>query len=103
MGDLRCHPKDRNGLWGDLGKGLNAKDCRDACDAAADCLYVTINEKGVCTSYKACSKTQDATAGGEGHSTWYKKLEEGEEEEEEEEEQEEEEEEEEEGGDGITY
>merc|ERR1719444_433120 len=56
----RCKGKPVGG-WGNLGKGLTADECKQACLAEDSCNFATY-KKGTCSQFKAC-KGQKSQAG----------------------------------------
>jgi len=59
--NMRCHASHRTaGKWGDLGRGLTEKECRDACNAMPECTFLALRiTGGQCTSFSACDRKQN--------------------------------------------
>lgn len=65
--NARCHPKFRNGQWGDLGKANTDEECQRSCSEEPKCKFVSryqINKK--CTSFYDCTMMQSV----DQYSSW---------------------------------
>jgi len=62
----RCKGKPVGG-WGELGKGMSARDCQQACTKEESCTFA-VHKKGVCSHFRKCDKFKTQA----GFSVWKK-------------------------------